>query len=366
MKIINTGSIYNLYPDDLKTFDQLPAKNYVVRFAKMTGFYLEEYSEINIKEKIYGVHMEKINKVLTAFDRFERNLGVILSGDKGIGKSLFAKLLAVEAVKNNIPVIVVDSFVPGIASFLESITQEVMILFDEFDKTFGKSKNSDDSREDAQVSMLSLFDGISQGKKLFVITCNELSGLNTFLVNRPGRFHYHIRFDYPGDSGIEEYLKDKVEEKYWDQIPDVVSFSKKVNLNYDCLRSIAFELNNGTSFKEAIKDLNIINIDNVKYKLVLHFKDTKVIGTCINSLDLFNKTDEFDGYLKLNTGSYIHIKFDISDCEFNDKMGWYVKGENIILNPDNDDDEDDENIKNYIPDYLLLSRIKGKEYHYAV
>lgn len=363
MKIINTGSIYNLYPDDLKTFDQLPAKNYVVRFAKMTGFYLEEYSEINIKEKIYGVHMEKINKVLTAFDRFERNLGVILSGDKGIGKSLFAKLLAVEAVKNNIPVIVVDSFVPGIASFLESITQEVMILFDEFDKTFGKSKNSDDSREDAQVSMLSLFDGISQGKKLFVITCNEIRNLNEFLVNRPGRFHYHIRFDYPGDAGIEEYLKDNLEEKYWDQITDVISFSKKVSLNYDCLRSIAFELSNGIDFKEAIKDLNIINIDNIKYKLVLHFKDSKVIATTTSSLDLFDNTDEFSGYLKLNTGSYIHVKFNISDCDFNNNIGWYVKGENITLSPD---DEEEESIKNYVPEYLLLSRLRGKEYHYAV
>ena len=363
MKIINTGSIYNLYPDDLKTFDQLPAKNYVVRFTKMTGFYLEEYSEIDIKEKIYGVHMEKINKVLTAFDKFERNLGVILSGDKGIGKSLFAKLLAVEAVKNNIPVIVVDSFVPGIASFLESITQEVMILFDEFDKTFGKSKDSDDSREDAQVSMLSLFDGISQGKKLFVITCNEIRNLNEFLVNRPGRFHYHIRFDYPGDAGIEEYLKDNLEEKYWDQITDVISFSKKVSLNYDCLRSIAFELSNGIYFKEAIKDLNIINIDNIKYKLVLHFKDSKVIATTTSSLDLFDNTDEFSGYLKLNTGSYIHVKFNISDCDFNNNIGWYVKGENITLSPD---DEEEESIKNYVPEYLLLSRLRGKEYHYAV
>lgn len=363
MKIINTGSIYNLYPDDLKTFDQLPAKNYVVRFTKMTGFYLEEYSEINIKEKIYGVHMEKINKVLIAFDKFERNLGVILSGDKGIGKSLFAKLLAVEAVKNNIPVIVVDSFVPGIASFLESITQEVMILFDEFDKTFGKSKDSDDSREDAQVSMLSLFDGISQGKKLFVITCNEIRNLNEFLVNRPGRFHYHIRFDYPGDAGIEEYLKDNLEEKYWDQITDVISFSKKVSLNYDCLRSIAFELSNGIDFKEAIKDLNIINIDNIKYKLVLHFKDSKVIATTTSSLDLFDNTDEFSGYLKLNTGSYIHVKFNISDCDFNNNIGWYVKGENITLSPD---DEEEESIKNYVPEYLLLSRLRGKEYHYAV
>ena len=35
----------------------------------------------------------KVKKVLHAFERFQRSLGTILSGDKGIGKSVFAKLL---------------------------------------------------------------------------------------------------------------------------------------------------------------------------------------------------------------------------------------------------------------------------------
>lgn len=106
----------------------------------MTGFYLEKYNEFDIKEnKIYGNHLDKVNKVnkvIKSFELFDRNLGVILSGNKGIGKSLFAKLLAIKANEKGYPLIVVDSFIPGIASYLESIQQEVVVLFDEFDKTF--------------------------------------------------------------------------------------------------------------------------------------------------------------------------------------------------------------------------------------
>ena len=47
-----------------------------------------------VKEKVYGIHPKKADKVFKAFTKFERNLGVILSGDKGIGKSLFARILA--------------------------------------------------------------------------------------------------------------------------------------------------------------------------------------------------------------------------------------------------------------------------------
>ena len=90
-----------------------------------------------VKEKVYGVHPEKADKVIAAFAMFERNLGVILSGDKGIGKSLFARVLSSKAVKTGYPVIIVDQFIPGIASYIESIDQEAVILFDEFDKTFG-------------------------------------------------------------------------------------------------------------------------------------------------------------------------------------------------------------------------------------
>ena len=124
-----------------------------------------------IKEKIYGNHEEKLNKVLKTFKTFERSLGIILSGEKGIGKSLFAKLLSIEMIKNNIPVIICDQYIPGIANFIQTIDQEVLILFDEFDKTFFSGDR--DSIGDPQTEMLTLFDGLSMGKKLFVYRGNE-------------------------------------------------------------------------------------------------------------------------------------------------------------------------------------------------
>ena len=136
----------------------------------------------------------------------------------------------------------------------ESIEQEVVVLFDEFDKTFDGIKVSENSAS-AQASMLSLFDGMSTGKKLFVITCNSLSGMNEYLLNRPGRFHYHFRFNYPTADEIREYLQDKLDKQYWEEIDKVISFSQKVDLNYDCLRAIAFELNMGDKFENAIQDL---------------------------------------------------------------------------------------------------------------
>ena len=181
MRIIKVGNTFRTYDDSLETFDKLPAQNYVVRFQKNSGFFLEKYADIEIKEKTYGVHMSKVEKVLKAFPKAEKNLGVILSGNKGIGKSLFAKTLAVEATKVGLPVIIVDTYIPGIASFIEEIEQEVMILFDEFDKTFGSIKAAD-GMADPQTEMLTLFDGLSQGKKMFVITCNDLNSLNSYLA----------------------------------------------------------------------------------------------------------------------------------------------------------------------------------------
>jgi ATP-dependent 26S proteasome regulatory subunit len=287
MKIINTGNIYDIFDDTLQTFNGLPSQAYIVRFSKNKGFFLEKYNDIEITDnKIYGVHLSKVEKVLSSFNKFSRNLGVILSGDKGIGKSLFAKLLAREAINRNTPLIVVDSYIPGIASYLESIEQEVMVLFDEFDKTYGEVKQND-GQASPQTELLTLFDGVSAGKKLFVITCNEIRRLNDYLLNRPGRFHYHFRFDYPTVDEISEYLSDKLDKQYYSEINNVIKFSRKVDLNYDCLRAIAFELNNGITFKDAIQDLNIINLEKQLYDIALKYKN----GTILKSQLFINLFD---------------------------------------------------------------------------
>lgn len=112
MKIIQSGSHYEIYDNNLKVHDRLPVGVYQVDFNKMTGFSLSDHPAIEIKERIYGIHDAKADKVLRSFAAFGRNLGVILSGSKGIGKSLFAKLLCIKAMAQGLPVIIVDSFTP--------------------------------------------------------------------------------------------------------------------------------------------------------------------------------------------------------------------------------------------------------------
>lgn len=367
MKAISIGRRYEIYDDSLKTYDELPAQTYIVKFSKMSGFYLEEYSEFEIKEdKIYGIHKEKADKVLRAFKRFDRSLGVILSGDKGIGKSLFAKLLSIESIKKGLPVIIVDSFVPGIANYLEDIKQEVVVLFDEFDKTFANIRTGE-NEADPQAGLLSLFDGISQGKKLFIITCNEIRKLNDYLINRPGRFHYHFRFEYPCAEEIKVYLEDKLEEKYHDEIDKVIVFSKKIDLNYDCLRAIAFELNSGEPFKDAIKDLNIVNTRSERYNIILYLKNGQTFTNKNRYLDLFG-TDEFE-YMELYgvNGDMIYVEFNPADCKFDS-----FKGANIInpadfkLSGDDDCPEDLEKLKVLEPDYIAITKCQDKSIHYTV
>lgn len=315
MKIVNTGNMYDIYDDSLKVLDKLEPCVYSVYFHEKTGFHLSRYSDIEIKEsKIYGVHEKKVDKVLAAFAAMNRNLGVILSGDKGIGKSLFAKLLMQKGNAAGIPVIIVDKYNEGIASFLEEIDQEVIVMFDEFDKTFG-GVAAEEGKANAQTEMLTLFDGMSQGKKLFVVTCNELRRLSEYLVNRPGRFHYHFRFEYPTEEETKEYLQDKLEEAYHGEIGKVVTFSKKVNLNYDCLRAICTELNTGESFEEAIKDLNIVNTDKTPCYVTLYFDNGKELSAKDIEIDFFDPND-ISGFWVGNGKLTAYVKFYNRDIEY--------------------------------------------------
>lgn len=373
MEIVNSGSTYQIYDESLITYRLLPSQNYIVRFDKRSGFFLEKYEKIEIKEKIYGVHEEKINKVLKSFEKFDRHLGVILSGHKGIGKSLFAKMLSIRAVESNIPLIIVDTYIPGIASFLESIQQEVMILFDEFDKTYGSVK-AEDGMADPQVELLTLFDGVGQGKKMFVITCNNIRNLNEYLINRPGRFHYHFRFDFPSPEEIKEYLEDKLEEQYYGEIAQVIAFSKKIDLNYDCLRSIAFEINTGISFAEAIKDLNIININEEFYNLTLQFENgetLKLVRSNSCSLDLFNSCTENRWFG--NGNNYVAcVSFDTADVVFDINRGVpYIPAKDLQVEFSTDPDTTEEttlinHFKELKVECLWIVKKKDKSYHYTV
>lgn len=368
MKAIKIGTKIAIYNDTVMTYNELPVMSYIVRFDKMTGFYLDEYENARVKEdKIYGEHMKKVQKVLRTFGKFDRNLGVILSGSKGIGKSMFAKLLSMEAVKKGIPLIVVDQYIPGIASYIEMIDQNVMVLFDEFDKTFGDVKPSE-GEIDPQAALLGLFDGLSPGKKLFVITCNDIRKLNEFIVNRPGRFHYHFRFDYPSADEIRTYLRDKLGKAYYQEIEPIVAFSRKVDLNYDCLRAIAFEVNSGESFHSAIEDLNIINLSQERYNLTIYFQNGAPMYVRNRNIDFFSGEEIKVCFAEDDYNEIINIEFRIEDSEYSVKSNCaVVVAEKLRITYDEDYDEEQvRKAKSLIVDHLEIQKVREKSLHYAV
>lgn len=329
MHIVESGKRYRIFNNAITTYDQLPPKTYRVDYDPETRiFSLLEAHDFEIPEtKIYGQHLDKVKKVLNSMDKMNRNLGVILSGDKGIGKSLFSKCLGLKARKKGIPVILVNDYHEGIANFLEEIEQTVMILFDEYDKTF------DEKKHNCQAEMLSLFDGVSAGKKLFVITCNEIQSLSQYLINRPGRFHYHFRFLYPTADEIRDYMEDKLDKQYYDEIENVIAFSVRMNLNYDCLRSIAFELNNGLKFQEAINDLNIIRISQYKnIKIIVEFENQATLSGKIKEWQLYDNTiTDMSIYLPDNIRPLSYVGEYIGEFPMNFSNNYIDKDKRMLM-----------------------------------
>lgn len=270
MNIVNSGSKFIVYGEEVQTYKQLPANTYKVCFNPMSGFSLKLHSDLNVCERIYGNTPNKVDKVLNTFKKFNRNMGIILSGEKGSGKSVFARLLAEKGKELNLPLIIVDEPFKGVEDFLESITQECIVLFDEFEKNFdyGECENNDKTTQD---KLLSLFDGVDNGKKLYVITCNMIDEISCYLLNRPGRFHYHFTFGVPTAEEIKEYLENNLTGNAVEYIPDILRMSAFADFTYDVLRAIVFELNNGYALPETLEDLNIERARFIKIQVALTF-----------------------------------------------------------------------------------------------
>ena len=151
-------------------------------------------------------------------------------------------------------------------------------MFDEFEKVFNIETNRGDS---LQTELLSLFDGLDDGKKLYVITCNDTRRLSEYLINRPGRFHYHFVVGAPSDDDIREYMVDHLHAEVQHYVDDIIAMSHSADFTYDILRAIAFELNQGYSLSEALMDLNIEEDREIRFGFKVYFKN----GQCAMNSD---------------------------------------------------------------------------------
>lgn len=235
----------------------LPKGIYEVKVS-MTGFYLSKIAEsFTFDYKLYGLNQKFIDYVLKTYENTTGNLGVLLDGIKGTGKTVVAKELC---NRLQLPVVLVQSMGSDTNSKLIkylsiSIDFDCIFFFDEYEKEF---KNSSD--------VLSFMDGTYNSiyRKVFLLTTNELN-VDPNLLGRPSRIRYKKSFSNLSEEVTREILNDILEDKT--AIEKVIELTHSMNIiTIDLIKAIATEINiHGVEALPNIKETFNIEFSRFTY-----------------------------------------------------------------------------------------------------
>lgn len=196
-------------------YDLINGKVYNLKWDRYNGMsYFEEDGLLSLPAKVYTTKSDDvfIKRVNTYFQKTSKlSTGVMLSGIKGTGKTVMAKVIA---KNSNLPIIVVDEDYPTgrINDFFRKFETPVTIIFDEVDKHW--------DTED----LLGWLDGVqTNAKKLVLFTCNNEDRVNDYLKDRCSRVRYIRHFEANDNARfLREILLDKGIAE--DKIKDTYTF----------------------------------------------------------------------------------------------------------------------------------------------
>jgi hypothetical protein len=311
----------------------LPPGNFTVEQSPSGALYFKRVENFQPLSKIYGNLNIWAERTLQTFIDRKVSTGILLSGEKGSGKSLLGRLISLKAHEQNISTATINSPFEGalLLTLLGELTQPIIVFFDEFEKVY--------NTRELQESVLSLLDGTSSTKHLFIITCNEVYRLSNFLLNRPGRIFYYIEFNGIKEDFIKEYCADNLNNK--SEIDNIMKISQIFEkFNFDMLKSLVEEMNRyNESAMKAIELLNIVpDKQNSAYKLLVKDKNNQIYKAY---------PDEFHGF-PLERDKF-DIQIDPSTDE-NKNQDWL---ELTFLDAD---------LKNFDPSSRVYTYINSKEY----
>ena len=110
-------------PDGIRTIE-LKAKLYTLECSREEGFFLLEVADkYTLPKKTYGNYAKAAERVINTHFNKKGNTGILSTGLKGTGKSLFTKFIANGLIDLGIPIIQINKPYPGeeMFNFIENI-----------------------------------------------------------------------------------------------------------------------------------------------------------------------------------------------------------------------------------------------------
>jgi hypothetical protein len=141
---LKNGNTYRVATKEaMDLHETLPAGNYVVKQMPMDGpLYLEQIDSFDSPKKMYGDVQSKTDRIIGTFLSRDKSTGVLLTGEKGSGKTMLSKNICIQlAAQHAVPTIVINAPWHGDSfnTFIQSIEQPCVVLFDEFEKVYDRN-----------------------------------------------------------------------------------------------------------------------------------------------------------------------------------------------------------------------------------
>lgn len=283
-------------PDGIRNL-KLKAKIYSLEYSKDNGFFLLDIAEkYTLPNKIYGNYKAASNRIINTYHSKKNNTGILLTGLKGSGKSLFVKFIANAMIDLDVPVLQINKPYQGdeMFNFIENIGNCV-IIFDEFGKNYDSYIKSN---APTQAGLLSILDGLGNSKRLHLFTENNVGYISDYLVNRPGRVHYHFKYNRLNDDIIKEYCKDLNIPN--EVVSELLELCNKIKvLSFDIISCLINEWKlYGGKLTDHIDILNMSLCNDPNNKNIEVISYTKKDGTKLNNEHI--KIDYSDDLTILN------------------------------------------------------------------
>ena len=82
----------------------LPAAVFEIRDVPFAGtqLFIRDNIDTSVPKKVYGKLPVNLEKAFRAFDRRPLNTGILLSGERGMGKTMFARMAINEADRKSV------------------------------------------------------------------------------------------------------------------------------------------------------------------------------------------------------------------------------------------------------------------------